>query len=112
MYTNFGRTKVVSLSALKMAEGKYAADGVMASLGEGNKPRFAKVEQGKHTLHPNRRPLPHIEVLVVEGNHVLGVPGTSRVQYYSALKERDRRKQVLIAMHDASSVVKVRGGKS
>ena len=74
----------------------------MADLHSDHKPRFAREEKVARE-NKAKRHQPHIEVMEVEGNTLLGVPGTSRLSQYTTIAERGRTKHVLIAMHDHHS---------
>ncbi len=99
VYTNLGRTKKLSLAVLRVQEGKSKSEGMMADLHSDHKPRFAREEKVARE-NKAKRHQPHIEVMEVEGNTLLGVPGTSRLSQYTTIAERGRTKHVLIAMHD------------
>mmetsp|Transcript_26619 Transcript_26619/g.63631 ORF Transcript_26619/g.63631 Transcript_26619/m.63631 type:complete len:209 (-) Transcript_26619:76-702(-) len=89
----------VTRSQLKAAEGKAAAESIMASLNPDQKPRYAK--SFTHRSKGRLAPKPHIEVLEVEGATLLGVPGSSQIQQYCTFRDRaGHRKQIVIAMHD------------
>lgn len=47
-YTNLGRTKKMSLGQLKKSDAKNATDGIMDSLFDHDKPRFAKIDKISH----------------------------------------------------------------
>lgn len=110
IYTNLGRTKTLSLGGMKMAEGKLAADGMMASLESNDHARYARVDKGMGSLHPGKKRFPHIEVLELEGHTLLGVPGGSRVKQYSSFNDRGKKKQLLIAIHQGKPLRKSGGG--
>jgi hypothetical protein len=104
IYTNLGRTKALSLGGLKMAESKLAADAIMSSLDNDERPRYARVEKSTQSLNPGKKTFPHIEVLELEGHTLLGVPGSSRVKQYASFSDRGKRKQLVIAVHDGKPV--------
>ena len=76
---------------------KLAAEAVMKSKDPSYRARYAK-----HEYYQKQRDqiLPHIEVLEVEGNVLLGIPATSTAQQFATFVHSGRRKQIVIATHD------------
>jgi hypothetical protein len=76
---------------------KRAAEAVMQSRDPNYKARYAKQEYYQKQRGQN---LPHIEVLEVEGNVLLGIPATSTAQQFASFMRGGHRKQIIIATHD------------
>lgn len=76
---------------------KQAADAVMKSRDPSYKARYAKQ---KHYQKQRNQTLPHIEVLEVEGNVLLGIPASSTAQQFATFAHDGHRKQIVIATHE------------
>lgn len=111
IYTNLGRTPKFSLGMLRMQEYKTASEAMMQSLENRVQVRFAKQEKIERVNLANKRSGP-VEVLEFDGSILLGVPGTSRLQYHSVQKDhKGQDKQIVIAMHALTNRKKAVGGK-
>ena len=78
---------------------KQAAEAVMKSKDPSYKARYAKQKYYQKQRGQN---IPHIEVLEVEGNVLLGIPATSTAQQFATFVRAGRRKQIVIATHDST----------